>query len=42
MKKENKKDNKEEDPCWKGYHQLGIKTKDGKKVPNCVPKKTKN
>lgn len=25
------------DPCWKGYVQLGMKDKDGKKVPNCVP-----
>lgn len=22
--------------CWKGYKQLGMKDKDGKKVPNCV------
>ena len=26
-----------EDPCWKGYKQIGMKDKDGKKVPNCVP-----
>lgn len=25
-----------ENPCWKGYKQLGMKIKDGKKVPNCV------
>jgi hypothetical protein len=25
------------DPCWKGYDMLGMKTKDGKQVPNCVP-----
>jgi hypothetical protein len=25
------------DPCWKGYKQLGMKKKDGKEVPNCVP-----
>ena len=24
-------------PCWKGYKQVGMKTKDGKEVPNCVP-----
>jgi hypothetical protein len=24
-------------PCWDGYVQVGFKTKDGKKVPNCVP-----
>lgn len=27
------------DPCWDGYEMIGMKTKDGKKVPNCVPKK---
>jgi len=26
-----------EDPCWKGYKQVGMKTKNGKEVPNCVP-----
>lgn len=25
------------DPCWKGYKQIGMKDKGGKKVPNCVP-----
>ena len=25
------------DPCWKGYDMLGMKTKGGKQVPNCVP-----
>lgn len=25
------------DPCWKGYKQVGMKKKNGKKVPNCVP-----
>ena len=28
---------KEEDPCWKGYQQIGMKKKGGKEVPNCVP-----
>jgi len=23
-------------PCWDGYEQIGMKTKDGKQVPNCV------
>ena len=23
--------------CWDGYKQIGMKKKDGKKVPNCVP-----
>ena len=27
----------EEDPCWDGYKQVGMKMKNGKKVPNCVP-----
>ena len=26
------------DPCWEGYEQIGWKTQDGKRVPNCVPK----
>lgn len=28
---------KEEDPCWDGYTMVGMKEKNGKKVPNCVP-----
>ena len=27
----------EKDPCWKGYKQVGMKKKNGKQVPNCVP-----
>lgn len=34
-----KKEKKDGDPCWKGYHQEGTKMKDGKEVPNCVPDK---
>lgn len=30
---------KGEDPCWKGYEMVGMKNKNGKKVPNCVPVK---
>jgi hypothetical protein len=30
---------KEEDPCWKGYTQVGMKKKNGREVPNCVPSK---
>jgi len=26
-----------EGPCWKGYQQIGMKMKNGKEVPNCVP-----
>jgi len=32
---------KEKDPCWKNYEQVGMKTKEGREVPNCVPKKGK-
>lgn len=28
---------KKYDPCWHGYSQLGMKKKDGKEVPNCIP-----
>ena len=28
----------DKDPCWKDYEMVGMKDKDGKKVPNCVPK----
>lgn len=24
-------------PCWKGFRAIGMKMKDGKRVPNCVP-----
>lgn len=27
------------DACWKDYEAIGMKMKNGKKVPNCVPKK---
>ena len=27
-------------PCWPGFKQVGMKDKDGKKVPNCVPEQT--
>lgn len=27
-----------EDPCWSGYEMYGTKMKNGKEVPNCVPK----
>jgi hypothetical protein len=29
--------NEEQGPCWKGYQQIGMKKKNGKEVPNCVP-----
>jgi len=28
-------------PCWEDYEAYGMKTKNGRKVPNCVPKKKK-
>lgn len=27
--------------CWKNYEQVGMKKKNGKIVPNCIPKKKK-
>ena len=27
----------ENKPCWSGYKQVGMKKKNGKEVPNCVP-----
>ena len=30
-----------EGACWGGYEAIGFKMKNGKKVPNCVKKKTK-
>lgn len=27
-----------DEPCWKDYKQIGMKKKNGKEVPNCVPK----
>jgi len=28
-------------PCWKRYEAYGTKKKNGRTVPNCVPKKKK-
>ncbi len=33
----NEDDKMKDDPCWDDYKMVGHKTKDGKKVPNCVP-----
>lgn len=30
---------KMKNPCWKGFKAYGLKMKNGKKVPNCVPLK---
>ena len=32
--------NPEDNPCWKGYKPVGTKQKNGKTVPNCVPKES--
>lgn len=44
MSKNYESDNEDEDKwdniakaCWSGYKQVGMKEKNGKKVPNCVP-----
>ena len=29
----------EKDPCWANYTQVGMKKKNGREVPNCVPSK---
>jgi len=29
-----------DNPCWKGYKPVGTKKKNGKTVPNCVPKES--
>lgn len=34
---EKKKITAADDPCWKGYHMVGKKKKNGREVPNCVP-----
>lgn len=31
-------DKRKDDPCWKDYKMVGMKKKNGKDVPNCVPK----
>ena len=28
--------------CWKGYTAVGMKMKDGRKVPNCVPEEVEH
>lgn len=33
------KKKQDEDPCWKGYKQLGVKQKGDRTVPNCIPDK---
>ena len=33
--------NPKDNPCWKGYKPVGTKKKNGRTVPNCVPKESK-
>ena len=40
-RKPKKKASGKTDPCWKGYKAVGMKNKKGRKVPNCVPSKSK-
>jgi hypothetical protein len=35
------KTKRKKSPCWSGYEMIGTKKKEGRKVPNCVPKKSK-
>ena len=34
---EKKSDKRDDDPCWSNYKMVGMKKKNGKEVPNCVP-----
>lgn len=38
-KKKKSLKNPKDNPCWNGYEPVGTKMKNGKEVPNCVPKK---
>ena len=33
------KGKKKSTPCWRGYVKKGMKTKGGKQVNNCVPRR---
>ena len=35
--KDGKRIKEAQGPCWDGYEMIGMKEKDGKEVPNCVP-----
>lgn len=37
-KDEDERTDEDDDPCWDGYEMIGMKKKNGKDVPNCVPK----
>jgi hypothetical protein len=40
MSKDTKDKKENNGPCWPGYKQVGMKMKNGKEVPNCVPEET--
>lgn len=40
MKKTEGLKDPKDNPCWKGYKPVGTKKKNGKTVPNCVPKES--
>jgi hypothetical protein len=40
FREESKKAKHLTDACWVGYKAVGMKMKNGKKVPNCVPEET--
>lgn len=31
--------NPRDNPCWRGYKPVGTKKKNGRTVPNCVPRR---
>lgn len=40
IKEAKRKITAKDDPCWSGYQMVGTKNKNGKEVPNCVPKES--
>ena len=38
VKKEETEIKEKKDPCWDTHKQVGMKKKNGRMVPNCVPK----
>ena len=41
MESKKKSIKKLKDSCWSSHIAIGVKKKNGKTVPNCVPKKKK-
>ena len=38
LKRTNEEVKEDSDPCWDSHKMVGMKSKGGKQVPNCVPK----